>query len=53
MATTDPGTPVVVAGTDFAAVRRLDSWWQVDAWPDAADGECCVAGSAGGAVCGE
>jgi putative ABC transport system permease protein len=34
VATTDTGTPVVVAGTDFAAVRRLDSWWQVDAWPD-------------------
>jgi len=29
VATTDTGTPVVVAGTDFAAVRRLDSWWQV------------------------
>jgi putative ABC transport system permease protein len=40
VATADTGTPVVVAGTDFAAVRRLDSWWQVDAWPDAsmADG---------------
>ncbi|MEO6806071.1 MAG: FtsX-like permease family protein [Edaphobacter sp.] len=36
VATTDTGTSVVVAGTDFAAVRRLDSWWQVDAWPDAA-----------------
>lgn len=36
VATTDTGTPVVVAGTDFAAVKRLDSWWQVDAWPDAA-----------------
>jgi putative ABC transport system permease protein len=35
VATTDTGTPVVVAGTDFAAVKRLDSWWQVDAWPDA------------------
>jgi putative ABC transport system permease protein len=34
VATTDTGTPVVVAGTDFAAVRRLDSWWQVDSWPD-------------------
>jgi putative ABC transport system permease protein len=33
VATTDTGTPVVVAGTDFAAVKRLDSWWQVDAWP--------------------
>jgi putative ABC transport system permease protein len=36
VATTDTGTPVVVAGTDFAAVRRLDSWWQVDTWPDPA-----------------
>ncbi len=36
VATTDTGTPVVVAGTDFAAVKRLDSWWQVDTWPDAA-----------------
>ena len=36
VATTDTGTPVVVAGTDFSAVKRLDSWWQVDAWPDPA-----------------
>jgi putative ABC transport system permease protein len=35
VATTDTGTPVVVAGTDFDAVRRLDSWWQVSAWPEA------------------
>ena len=33
VATTDTGTPVVVAGTDFSAVRRLDSWWQVTTWP--------------------
>ena len=33
VATTDRGTPVVVAGTDFAAVRRLNSWWSVDRWP--------------------
>jgi putative ABC transport system permease protein len=33
VASTDTGTPVVVAGTDFAEVRRLDSWWHVDAWP--------------------
>ena len=37
IATTDTGTPVVVAGTDFAEVRRLDSWWQVDRWPEASD----------------
>jgi len=33
VATAESGTPVVVAGTDFDAVRRLDDWWQVDAWP--------------------
>ena len=25
--------PVVVVGTDFARVRRLNSWWSVTAWP--------------------
>ena len=35
VATTDRGTPVVVVGTDFPAVRRLDAWWQADAWPTA------------------
>jgi putative ABC transport system permease protein len=44
VATTDTGTPVVVAGTDFAAVRRLDSWWQVDAWPDAAAANAALLG---------
>lgn len=33
VATTDRGTPVVVGGTDFPAVQRLNSWWQVAAWP--------------------
>lgn len=36
VAATDRGTPVVVAGVDFAAMRKLDSWWQLetpDAWP--------------------
>ncbi len=37
VATTDRGTPVVVAGVDFPAVRKLDSWWQVTAWPTAPD----------------
>ena len=37
VATTDRGTPVVVAGTDFDAVKRLNAWWQVAAWPMAAD----------------
>lgn len=34
VATTDTGTPVVVAGTDFTAAKKLNSWWQVDHWPD-------------------
>ena len=44
VATTDRGTPVVVAGTDFAAVKRLDSWWQVDAWPDVTDAHAALLG---------
>lgn len=37
VAQTDRGTPVVVAGVDFPAVRKLDSWWQVTQWPSDAD----------------
>jgi putative ABC transport system permease protein len=37
VATTDRGTPVVVAGVDFPAVRKLDAWWQVSAWPATAN----------------
>lgn len=33
VATTDRGTSVVVAGTDFVAIQRLDSWWGLDHWP--------------------
>jgi putative ABC transport system permease protein len=33
VAGTDRGTSVVVAGTDFDSLRRLNSSWQVDAWP--------------------
>jgi putative ABC transport system permease protein len=28
---------VVVAGTDFEGVRKLDSWWSVSTWPSAAN----------------
>ncbi|CAN5666365.1 hypothetical protein BH10ACI4_BH10ACI4_28090 [soil metagenome] len=35
VATTDTNTPIVVAGTDFPAVQRLNNWWQVTAWPTA------------------
>ena len=37
VANTDRGTPVVVAGVDFPAVRKLDAWWQVERWPTGAD----------------
>ncbi len=37
VATTDRGTPVVVAGIDFAAAEALDSWWKVDRWPTSPD----------------
>ena len=35
VARTSTGQPVVVAGTDFNQVRRLDGWWSVTAWPSA------------------
>lgn len=44
VATTDTGTSVVVAGTDFSQVKRLDSWWQVDAWPDPNDADAALLG---------
>ena len=44
VATTDRGTSVVVAGTDFDAVKRLNSWWQVDAWPPATDANAALLG---------
>src|SRR5512146_2764542 len=37
VARTDNGQPVVVAGTDFARVQRLNTWWSVSAWPSSAD----------------
>ncbi len=37
VATTDRGTPVVVSGVVFEDVQRLDSWWQVKAWPKGAE----------------
>jgi putative ABC transport system permease protein len=33
VARTAAGAPVVVAGTDFDRVRRLNAWWSVTAWP--------------------
>jgi putative ABC transport system permease protein len=37
VARTSDGESVVVAGTDFDQVRRLDSWWSVSAWPNVAN----------------
>ena len=34
VARTSEGAPVVVAGTDFQRVRKLDTYWAVFAWPD-------------------
>jgi putative ABC transport system permease protein len=44
VATTDRGTPVVVAGTDFASVKKLDSWWSVDSWPSESDATSALLG---------
>ena len=44
IATTSTGTPVVVAGTDLPAAKRLNSWWQVDNWPDPATPDAALFG---------
>ena len=33
VARTHGGEPVVVAGTDFTSLPRLNSWWKVSQWP--------------------
>jgi putative ABC transport system permease protein len=35
VARTRDGQPIVVAGTDFNAVQKLDRWWSVSQWPRA------------------
>ncbi len=35
VAKTSDGSPIVVAGTDFEKVKKLNSWWSVSAWPSA------------------
>jgi putative ABC transport system permease protein len=37
IARTPEGQSVVVAGTDFDQVRKLDSWWSATAWPSGAN----------------
>jgi putative ABC transport system permease protein len=34
VARTPNGQSVVVAGTDFARVQKLDRWWSVNVWPE-------------------
>src|SRR5579864_7861346 len=34
VARTGNGQSVVVAGTDFARVQKLDRWWSVNLWPE-------------------
>jgi putative ABC transport system permease protein len=36
VARTADGQPVVVSGTDLALVRKLNGWWSVTGWPQAA-----------------
>ena len=35
VASTDRNTPVVIAGVDFPTLRKLDTYWQLPAWPTA------------------
>jgi putative ABC transport system permease protein len=42
------GQSVVVAGTDFEQVRRLDRWWSVSGWPQGA--RDALVGTRAGAV---
>lgn len=46
VARTDKDAPIVVAGVDFDLARKLNPWWSVSAWPDAA-GKALVGARAG------
>lgn len=35
VARSEKDQPIVVVGTDFAAVRKLNPWWSVSSWPNA------------------
>jgi putative ABC transport system permease protein len=49
VASTSDGSPIVAAGTDMNAVRRLDSWWSASSWPSA-PGEALVGSRAAALV---
>lgn len=38
VARTGAGQSVVVVGTDFQRVRKLNTWWSADSWPTSATG---------------
>src|SRR5271155_694847 len=44
VARTAEGQSVVVSGTDFEQVRKLDSWWSVTAWAEGGPGAGLGAG---------
>jgi putative ABC transport system permease protein len=50
VARTADGQSVVVAGTDFEAVKKLDRWWSVTAWPDQGTGSALVGAKAASVV---
>lgn len=49
VARTADGHPVVVAGTDFEQVRKLNGWWSVSSWP-AASGQALMGKRAAASV---
>jgi putative ABC transport system permease protein len=49
VAHTASGSPVVIAGTNLEAVRQLDAWWSVSAWPTKS-GEALVGTRAASAI---
>ncbi|HZQ67756.1 MAG TPA: FtsX-like permease family protein [Terriglobales bacterium] len=51
VARTSDGQSVVVAGTDFNQVQKLNQWWAVSAWPKAAN-EALVGRRAAGVLGG-
>ena len=50
VARTTDGQSVVVAGTDFEGVKKLDRWWSVTAWPGQGTGSALVGAKAASVV---
>ena len=45
IATSDVGQPVAIVGMDLRSARRVNSWWSVTNWPDAADRGAALVGT--------